>query len=153
MRATTSTITPKKNLALNGKDLALMTARLTQVLAEEVDLLEAMKVKDIEKLQEEKLFLIDALETHRKILRQRPELSETIPSQDKQDLADVVEIFEDILEQNHRKLKMAKEVNEQVVNAIREVVTEKTQNPYYSNQGIKRMAAFESSSVTLNQQI
>lgn len=155
MKATASTTPPaaKKPVFINTKDVALLTARLAQILAEEVDLLEAMKVRDIEKLQEEKLFLIEALETHRKILKQRPELSETIPSQDKHELRQVVEVFEDMLAQNHRKLQMAKEVNEHVVNAIRDVVIEKTQNPYYGNSGMKKMAQFESSSITLNKHI
>lgn len=153
MQASSIQPKPKKPIVINAKDVSMLTARLAQVLAEEVDLLEAMKVRDIEKLQEEKLFLIDALETHKKILRQRPELSETIPSQDKYELAKVVDVFEDILQENHRRLKMAKEVNAQVVNAIRDVVQEKSQTPYYGSRGTKHMAAYESMSVTLNQHI
>ena len=153
MQASTPHPKPKKPIVINAKDISMLTARLAQVLAEEVDLLEAMKVRDIEKLQDEKLFLVDALETHRKILKQQPQLSETIPSQDKHDLAQVVEVFEDILAENHRRLTMAKEVNAQVVGAIREVVEEKSQTPYYGRRGTQYMTAFDNMSVTLNEQI
>ena len=144
---------PRKPIVLNAKDICTLTARLAQVLAEEVDLLNDMKLQDVEKLQEEKLFLLDALESYKKIVKRQPELSESIPSQDKQDLKDVVHVFEDILQQNHRKLQMAKEVNEQVVKAIRDVVTEKAQTPYYGNSGIVGTTSFENSSVTLNEQV
>lgn len=156
MKATATSQPPstiKKPAILNAKDMGLLTARLAQILAEEVDLLDAMKIRDLEKLQEEKLYLLEALETYRKLLSQRPDLSETIPSQDKHELQQIVDVFEDMLEQNHRKLLMAKQVNESVVNAIRDVVTEKTQRPYYGSRGIKQMATFESSSITLNKQI
>ena len=150
---TATTTKPKRPIVLNAQDICTLTARLAQVLAEEMDLLNDMKIQDVEKLQEEKLFLLDALESYKKIVKRQPELSETIPSQDKRDLQDVVHVFEDILQQNHRKLQMAKEVNEQVVKAIRDVVTEKSQTPYYGNRGIVGTTGFESSSVTLNESV
>lgn len=143
----------KKPFAINGKDIITLTARLAQLLAEEVDLLKDMKVKKIEALQDEKLFLTEALEAHKKILKRQPELSDSIPSRDKKDLAAVVDVFEDILVENHRRLQMAKEVNQQVVGAIREVVTDTARSKYYDNGGISQIAPYESLSVTLNETI
>jgi hypothetical protein len=138
---------------INVGDVITLTARLAQVMAEEVDLLKGMKVKAIDALQEEKLFLIQALETHKKILKRSPEISEQIPSRDRQDLADVVKVFEDVLEENHRKLQMAKEVNQQIVRAIREVVCEQSATRYYNNSGMRPMSPHSTMSVTLNQTI
>ena len=78
------------------QDVITLTARLAQLLAEEVDLLGAMKVAKIEALQAEKLFLVGALDAHRKLIdRQNPHLlSETIPSQDRGDLREVVSVFQ-----------------------------------------------------------
>ena len=143
----------KKAVMIDAKDLSMLTARLAQVLAEEVDLLKASKVSDIAKLQEEKLFLIDALEVHKTILKQRPELLDTIPSRDKHDLKQVVDIFEEILRENHQRLLVAKEINEQVVKAISEVVAEKSRKPYYGKHGVTESGVFEHHSVTLNQQV
>lgn len=144
---------PKQPVMINAKDVITLTARLAQILAEEVDLLRAMKVRDIERLQEEKLFLIEALEAHKKILKKHPQLSESIPSRDKEDLEGVIDVFNNILEENSRRLQMAKEVNHQVVKAIRDVVTEHALTKYYDGDGMKQIAPYETLSVTLNQTI
>lgn len=149
----TQTAQAPKAIAINARDLITLTARLAQILAEEVDLLKALKVREIDKLQEEKLFLIDALETYKKIIVRHPELSETIPSRDKADLQAMVDVFEGVLDENRRRLQMAKEVNQQVVKAIREVVTEHAETPYYGMDGMRSIGAFERMSVTLNQTI
>ncbi len=110
---------------IKARDVIILTARLAQLLAEEVDLLSEMKVADIEALQQEKLFLANALDAHRKLIDQYPYLSETIPSQDRKDLQEVVDVFNDILEENHRKLLLAKEVNHRIVQAITAVVKDR----------------------------
>lgn len=138
---------------LRIQDVVTLTARLAQILAEEVDLLTGMKVSKIADLQKEKLFLISALEAHRKQLNKHPYLKDTIPSQDKKDLEEVMNVFNDILEENHHKLKVARKVNEKIVQAITEVVRESTRSAAYSGNGKKGSAPFESLSVTLNQTI
>lgn len=138
---------------LKIQDVITLTARLAQLLAQEVDLLSEMKVGDIEALQEEKLFLVNALDAQRKLLDKNPHLLETIPSQDKHDLQEVVNVFNDILEENHRKLLMAKEVNHKVVEAITRVVRESTASKSYDGKGYNGIAPFETLSVTLNKTI
>ncbi|MDX1974757.1 MAG: hypothetical protein SFT92_03680 [Rickettsiales bacterium] len=138
---------------INVRDVINLTARLAQLLAEEVDLLGDMKVKKIEALQQEKHFLINALNTQRKLLDKHPQLVDTIPSQDSKDLEDVVNLFNDILQENHRKLLLAKEVNHKIVQAITEVVKEGTLSKVYDGSGINAVAPYETLSVTLNQTI
>jgi len=148
---------------LNGKpipapkirvqDVITLTARLAQLLAEEVDLLTDMKVSRIEALQQEKIFLTNALDAQRKLLDKHPHLIETIPSQDKQDLKEVIEVFNNILEENHRKLLVAKEVNHKIVQAITTVVKESTLSRVYDGKGLTNAAPFETLSVTLNKHI
>ncbi len=150
--AETSILTPPAR-SVNTQDIITITARLAQVMAEEVDLLKTMNIKKISALQDEKLFLTQALETHKKVLKRHPELSEQIPSRDKQDLAEVVKVFEDVLEENHRKLQMAREVNQQIVQAIRDVVREQSSTRYYNNNGFTPPSPYSAVSVTLNQTI
>lgn len=138
---------------LRVQDVITLTARLAQLLAEEVDLLSEMKVSKIEALQQEKLFLINALEAQRKLIDKNPQLIESIPSQDKQDLQEVVNVFNDILEENHRKLLMAKEVNHKIVEAITQVVKESTASRSYDGKGYNGTAPFETLSVTLNKTV
>ncbi|NBX03158.1 MAG: hypothetical protein EBR02_03670 [Alphaproteobacteria bacterium] len=140
-------------VTINVKDVITLTARLAQILAEEVDLLAEMKISKIEALQQEKLFLTSALEAQRKLIDKHPHLSETIPSQDKEDLARVVEVFNGMLEENHHKLLLAKEVNHKIVQAITDVVKQSTQSNVYNGAGTTGFAPFETLSVTLNKRI
>lgn len=146
-----ATVTEAPNFKM--QDVITLTARLAQLLAEEVDLLGDMKVKRIEALQQEKIFLTNALDAQRKLIERHPYMMDTIPSRDKKDLEEVAAVFENILEENHRKLLMAKEINHKVVQAITDVVKETTQSRTYNGSGYTGMAAFNTLSVTLNKTI
>lgn len=135
------------------QDVITITARLAQVLAEEVDLLREMKVRQIAALQQEKIFLTNALEAQRKQIERFPYIKQTIPSQERSDLEEVAEVFEEILAENHRKLMLAKEVNQKIVQAITDVVKETTQSRTYNGSGYAGSAPFSTLSVTLNETI
>ena len=139
--------------AFKAQDVVMLTARLAQLLAEEVDLLGDMKLKKIEELQNEKIFLTNALEAQRKMIERHPYVMDTIPSRDKKDLEDVAAVFQNILDENHRKLLLAKEVNHKIVQAITEVVKETTQSRTYNGSGYTGVAAFNTLSVTLDKTI
>lgn len=134
-------------------DVITLTARLAQLLAEEVDCLEQMKIKEIEKLQHEKIFITNALEAQKKLLARHPHLRETIPAQDNEDLKRVIDVFNNILAQNHRKLLLAKEVNHKIVSAIKEVVRDHTTSKTYGGDGMTHYAPFETLSITLNNKV
>lgn len=138
---------------LNMQDVMTLTARLAQLLAEEADLLGAMKMKEIEKLQHEKLFLTNAIEAQRKLIDKNPHLVETIPAVDKEDMRRLVEVFNNILAENHRKLLLAKEVNHQIVTAIKNVVKDHTASKTYSLDGITHQRPYETLSITLDKVI
>jgi hypothetical protein len=127
---------------INARDIATLTARLAQVLAEEVD-----------HLQEEKKFLTNALDAHKKMIARHPHLMDTIPSQDKSDLQGIVAVFEDILEENHRRLRMARDVNRKVVETVSQVVREASTSPVYSAAGQQGGMGNLALSVTLNQTV
>lgn len=136
---------------LNSADIITVTARLAQVLAEEVDLLGQMKMGQIADLQKEKLFLTNTLEAYRKMVLKHPHLIETIPSQDRDDLRGVVQVFEDILAENHRRLQIAREVNMRVVQAVTEVVRDSSMSSVYDSGGVRGQMGGATISVTLNQ--
>ncbi len=134
-------------------DVSTLTARLAQILAEEVDLLGAMKVSQIEALQKEKQFLVSALEAQKTLVSRNPHVLDTIPSQDRDEFESLTEVFNDILEENHRRLQQAREVNQSVVKAITKVVKEHAASRYYNSYGVKDIAPKEVISVTLNKKI
>lgn len=143
--------TPQHELKI--QDVITLTARLAQLLAQEVDLLKEMKIKDIEALQNEKIFITNALEAQRKLLSKHPHMLDTIPSQDRHDLEAVADVFNDILAENQRKLLLAREVNNKIVSAIKEVVREHTTSKTYNGGGATHYAQFENMSVTLDSQV
>jgi hypothetical protein len=57
------------------------------------------------------------------------------------------------LEENHRKLLLAREVNHKIVQAITSVVKDATRKKSYDGNGKSGAAPFEALSVTLNQTI
>lgn len=150
---TTQPRTAQADKEIRIQDVVTLTARLAQILAEEVDLLNEMKVSKIADLQKEKLFLISSLEAQKKRLKENPGFSETIPSRDKQDLQEVIHVFNDILEENNHKLKVARKVNEKIVQAITSVVRDSTKSAAYGRQGTNGSSPFSSLSVTLNETI
>ena len=134
-------------------DLITLTARLAQVLAEEADLLEEMKISKISDLQKEKQLLTDALESMKKQIHKEPHILDEISEQEREDLRSVVMIFNEILEENYKRLSMARAVNMQVVQAITDVVNETVKQDVYDRKGTAGKPAAETLSVTLNEKV
>lgn len=139
--------------AVNMPDMIAMTARLAQVLAQEVDLLETMKISDIEGLQKEKLVLTSALEKQRKLIEADPSILYTLTPDELEDFQSVASIFNTILEENHRQLLIAKEVNQKIVEAISEVVAEASSGGMYNGKGNSDAPRKDSLAVSINKTI
>ena len=112
-----------------------LTARLSHVLAQEVDMLGEMKVQDIATLQNEKLRLLDALEAHKKYIDRNPDLKKNLTDNECLELAQIVEIFQNIMQENHRQLLVAKEINSKVMSAITDAVNDASSNGTYNKRG------------------
>ena len=116
-------------------DVITITARLAQLLAEEADLLESMKISKIADLQNEKKILVDALDAMKTQIRRQPVLLEEISDDERDDLFEVVSVFNQILEENYRRLTMARAVNAEVVQVITEAVQEASRKDIYDRKG------------------
>ncbi len=138
------------NFSAHG--LIQVTLRLAQILAQEVDLLDAMQVKEIAALQEEKLQLLGMLEAQKKVLQRKPELLDHLEEDERTELRQVVKLFEDIMQENHRRLRVARDVNEAIVGAIREAITEQHVRGLYSGRGMTQTSNAPIS-VTLNNMV
>ncbi len=146
-----------ENIEVSGHDLNMsnimaLTARLAQVLAEEADLLAAMKVKDIEPLQKEKIWLTKAMELQVKRMRKYPHLLEKITDEEREEFAELVEIFNEVRAENYRRIMAAKEVNQKVVEAIAEVVNEHCKKGIYTESGDEDYQK-DALSVTVNEKV
>lgn len=129
-----------------------LTARLAQVLAEEADLLAEMRVREIEGLQKEKLQLLDALEAQKRFIDRNPEVMAQVSDEDALELAQIIEIFQTVMKENHRRLLIAREVNKKVVEAIADVMADAAKNGMYDRKGMPERID-GSLSMNLNQTI
>ncbi|MCH2546191.1 MAG: hypothetical protein MK052_01075 [Alphaproteobacteria bacterium] len=134
-------------------DMIAITARLAQILAEEVDCLDEMRISDIEDLQEEKRRLSRTLEMMKREVDRRPELRETFDDEDIATFTEVSEIFNEVLQENHRKLLIAKEINFRVVQAISDVVKDEMIRHGYNKRGTTGALRDGAPSISLNETI
>jgi flagellar biosynthesis/type III secretory pathway chaperone len=134
-------------------DVITLTARLAQILAEEADHLEAMNITRVGDLQKEKIMLINALEALKKQVAKHPELMDEITEEEREDLEQVVNVFYQILEENYRRLSMARSVNQRVVQAITDAVQEATRGDVYDRKGEAGKPVIASLSMSLNEKV
>jgi ABC-type Zn uptake system ZnuABC Zn-binding protein ZnuA len=147
-------IPPKETATqeLNIHNLMALTARLAQVLAQEADLLAEMKIKEIEPLQKEKVTIAKAMELQLKRIQKNPHLLDSVHPEDMAEFAELAAIFDDIKQENYKRLMAAREVNQRIVEAITEVVNEQNKKPTYTEEGVNG-AQYDSLSVTLNKKV
>ena len=138
--------------SINMENVMALVARLAQILALEVDYLEQMNVKGIDPLQNEKKWLTKAVELQLKRVQKYPYLLEEIAEEEREEFRDLVDVFNEIKRENHRRLMSAKAVNERVVQAITEVVNEHNRKPSYDGKGVPE-SKMDSVSVTLNEEV
>lgn len=140
-----------RQVEINIPDIISLTARLAQILAQEADLLQEMRIKDVAPLQKEKTMLANALEIYKKLIDKDPGMLRAATEEEREDLVTVTQIFDAVLQENYRRLLTAREVNLKVVEAITEAVGESNKNPVYDETGAKDLNG--TFSVTLNKTI
>ncbi len=137
---------------IDVESIIALTARLSQVLAEEADFLSEMKTDKIEQLQKEKIHLLEALEAQKKFIDRNPELLDELTDDECLELAQIIEIFQTVMRENHRRLLIAKEVNRTVVRAISDAASDAAKNGLYDRKGLPEKGE-ESISMSVNQTI
>jgi hypothetical protein len=115
--------------------LILLISRLAQVLGREVDMLEGMNIKGLATLQHEKLALVDALEKQKKLIARRPSILNELSDDMRDNLAELLHIFDAVAHENHNRLLVAKEVNQLVVDAIMDTTHENLRQGLYNEKG------------------
>lgn len=134
-------------------DVITVTVRLAQLLAQEVDYLDAMKIRELEGLQEEKRKLAKALVMMKREIERNPDVKKSFKPADVDTFTRVSEIFDGVLEENYRKLLVSKEINLRIVQAISDVVKEETLRTGYNKKGLKGHQREAPPSVSLNETI
>lgn len=121
--------------AFRVDDVIALVAKLAQVLSGEVECLRAMRIKEVQAFQADKYRLISALEAVKHEVSRNPSLIGNLSVNEKESLRAVMKLFEQIMLKNFCQLQLAREVNTQVMTAMREVVAERTSARVYDSSG------------------
>ncbi len=101
-----------------ANDLIALTARLVAIIAQENELLHAMRPGLIAPLQEEKARLVQAYNRMTRALAGDPKLLAAIGAALKEELAGITRTFRDAVQANERAIKAARDANERLVQAV-----------------------------------
>lgn len=131
------------------------TARLAQVMVQEIDCLKKMDIRRFAELQAEKNRLVSQLEGMKEALMQRPALANGLPEDQRQELRQVQTVLQQIMRENLRHLKVAYEVNQGVVQAVKDTLVEQSQTVGIYNRRGKDSRAFggQTLSMTINEAV
>lgn len=134
-------------------EMRQVTQRLTELLYQEVELLEQMQVGKAGELQPEKIALTQVLEAQKKLIDAQPELLDDVPDAERAMLRESIEDFNIALQRNVRLVAVAKAVNQRVVNAVLDTLAEQQSTGAYTKAGVTAAPAQQGVSISLNQQI
>lgn len=140
-------------IQVNLHDLTSLIIRLAQILAQEVDALENMRIKEIEGMMEDKNRLVRTIAAMKRELDRTPDFLDNCHPEEVESFRKVSRIFEHIMNENHRKLLVAKEINGSIVQAISEAVREEALRTGYNRKGKSGVDRDLTPSVSLNKTI
>ncbi len=111
---------------------------LVSVMSREIELLRAMKIKEMSQLQEQKLVLVNAYEQGSSQLKKDPSFMQHLDPLLKEELRDVIQLLNTTVTENETALLAAKTSNERLMQAVVEAVQEQQakSSTSYSQAGV-----------------
>ena len=106
-------------------DLLAITSRLIACMEREVELLRAMKPKELRQLQHDKSMLSDAYRAFVLALKEPDIAADAVTDVLKEELTEATERFQAALQDNLRALRAMRDVNERVMRAVVSTLDEK----------------------------
>ena len=116
-------------------DVLQATIALKQILTKETESLRLMKIKELGTLQQEKERLTKLLESYQAILRKNPKALGELSEAAREDLEIEIEEFVQVVDDNYRRVSVARAVNQRIVQAILDVMTEQQHAGTYTKRG------------------
>lgn len=120
-------------------DLLAITSRLISCMEREVELLRALKPKELRQLQEDKTTLADAYRAFVLTLKEPDAAADAVTDILKDELIEKTEHFHATLQDNLRALRAMRDVNERVMRAVVQALEEpRLQVTGYNQRGALR---------------
>ncbi len=127
-----------------------LTGRLTAIMNQEIELLRAMRASDIGALQEEKVKLATSYASIFQAVRKTPSMVKNAAPQLREALKQATARLKATLDDNLLAVHAAKDVNERLIRAISDAVTQtKAAAPVYTATGSTAPAAAAAGAVSL----
>lgn len=120
---------------LDVYELMHVTARLRDLMQAEIEHLKTMRIKEMAALQEEKMQLTQLLEAYQRMVDARPELLHGINEEVREELRLLSDEFAAVVSENMKRTAVARAVNQRVVQAIIEVISDQQSPGTYTKNG------------------
>lgn len=137
---------------MNINELMHATLRLSDLMAEEATMLDARRYGDIARLQEEKLRLTGLLESYQHAMATDPDFLKSIDGETREELLLRTDDLACNVEDTFRKVSVARAVNQRILQAIRDVMSEQHSPGVYGRNGAAALSGEVALSMNLNQQ-
>ncbi len=136
---------------MNANAMLEATQRLTALMAQESELLETRRYAEIAKLQEEKERLTATLESYQHVLASNPDFLKSSDLKMRESLIITADDLSVVAQDNFRKVAVARAVNQRVLQAIRDVISEQHAPTTYTRGGVTPTPDSLTLSMNLNQ--
>lgn len=121
--------------AMDISGLIAATARLNSLMAEETALLKSMRMKEIGKFQDEKARLGILLESYQQRMASDPKFLAAVDDETREELVVLTDALAFHTEENFRHISVARAVNQRVMQAIMDVVSDGQSPGVYGAHG------------------
>lgn len=137
--------------SMSVNELMHATLRLSDILAQESELIAAMRYQELASLHDEKLKLASLLENYQRLLASEPDFIRNADARTREELLLRTDDLAYNVEDNFRKVSVVKAVNSRVMQAIMDVISEQHRPGTYGPKGLAAHSGDLALSVNLNQ--
>lgn len=103
-------------------DIISVTKRLSDIIKQEISLIENMQLSSLHLLYDEKVRLCAILENYKEVLANNPHLLKSMPQSTLNEVRKAVKDFEELLQEDETQIKKARKVHQMVMEAVRQVL-------------------------------
>lgn len=121
--------------SMSVDELMDTTLRLSDLLAKESELMSSMKIDELPRLNEEKLKLTAVLEIYQQVMANDPSFVKRADDKKREQLLLLADDLAFNVEENFRKVSVARAVNSRVMQAIMDVMSEQHRPGTYGRKG------------------
>lgn len=137
--------------SMSVNELMDATLRLSDLLAEEGEHIEAMRYKELPRLHEEKVKLTALLENYQRLLAADPDFIRNADPRTREELLLRTDDLAFNVEDSFRKVSVVRAVNGRVMQAIMDVMGEQHRPGTYGPKGVATQMGDLALSINLNQ--